>query len=100
MAHLARRQLLLVLDNCEHLLQVCAELADTLLHACPGVRLLATSREALHLTGERAWRVPALAIPDPRSVVRPDELVRFSAAQLFIERAQAVQSNFDVTLRR
>jgi hypothetical protein len=60
---LARRQVLLVLDNCEHLVKACAELADTLLHGCPGVRLLATSREALHIPGERAWRVPARPAP-------------------------------------
>src|SRR5258707_8904974 len=64
-AHLARRQVLLVLDNCEHVVKVCAELADTLLHGCPGVRLLATSREALHIPGERAWRGPSLALPQP-----------------------------------
>src|SRR5713101_3584302 len=98
-AHLARRQVLLVLDNCEHLVKVCAELADTLLHGCPGVRLLATSREALHIAGERAWRVPALAIPDPHSIVPPDELVHYAAVQLFVERARAVQSNFDLTPR-
>ena len=98
-AFLARRQVLLVLDNCEHLVKACAELADTLLHGCPGVRLLATSREALHIPGERAWRVPSLAIPDPHSIVRHDELVRYSAAQLFVERAQAAQSNFGVTPR-
>jgi len=98
-AHLARRQVLLVLDNCEHFLRACAELADTLLRGCPGVHVLATSREALHIRGERAWRVPSLAIPDPRSVVRADELMQYSAAQLFVERAQAVRSNFGVTLR-
>jgi predicted ATPase len=98
-AHLARRQVLLVLDNCEHLVKACAELADTLLHGCPGVRLLATSREPLHIAGERAWRVPSLAIPDPRAIVPPDELARYSAAQLFVERAQAVQANFGVTPR-
>ena len=98
-ARLARRQVMLVLDNCEHLVKACAELADTLLHGSPGVRLLATSREALHIPGERAWRVPSLAIPDPHSIVPPDELARFASAQLFVERAQAVQSNFDVTPR-
>jgi predicted ATPase len=98
-AHLARRQVLLVLDNCEHLVKVCAELADTLLHGCPGVRLLATSREPLHIAGERAWRVPSLAIPDPHSIMSPDELMRYSAVQLFVERAQAVQSHFGVTPR-
>jgi predicted ATPase/DNA-binding CsgD family transcriptional regulator len=77
----------------------CAELTNTLLHGCPGVRLLTTSREALHIAGERAWRVPSLAIPDPHSSVPPDELVRFPAAQLFVERARAVQSNFGVTPR-
>jgi non-specific serine/threonine protein kinase len=88
-----------VLDNCEHLVKPCAELADTLLHGCPRVRLLATSREALHIPGERAWRVPSLAIPDPHSIVSQDELVRYSAAQLFVERAQAAQSSFGVTPR-
>jgi predicted ATPase/DNA-binding CsgD family transcriptional regulator len=98
-AHLARRQVLLVLDNCEHLVKACAELADTLLHSCPGVRLLATSREALHIPGERAWRVPSLAIPDAGSIVPPDELMRYAAVQLFVERAVAVQADFGVTPR-
>jgi len=53
-AHLARRQALLVLDNCEHVVKVCAEVAYTLLQGCPGLRLLATSRERLHISGERA----------------------------------------------
>ncbi|HET6318621.1 MAG TPA: hypothetical protein VFG86_19370 [Chloroflexota bacterium] len=61
--------------------------------------MLATSREAMHVPGERAWRVPSLAIPDPHSIVSHDELVRYSAAQLFVERAEAVQSNFGVTPR-
>jgi non-specific serine/threonine protein kinase len=96
---LAGRQVLLVLDNCEHLVNPCAELADTLLNCCPGVRLLATSREPLHIAGERAWRVPSLATPDPHSIVPQDELMRYAAVQLFVERAVAVQADFAVTAR-
>jgi predicted ATPase len=93
-AHLARRELLLLLDNCEHLVQTCAELADTLLQGCPGVRLLATSREPLHISGELAWRVPPLAIPDPGSALGSQELARYPAVALFAERAAAAQADF------
>lgn len=98
-AHLAHRNLLLVLDNCEHLANVCAELADTLLRRCPTLRLLATSREPLRVSGEVAWRVPSLVVPDPSSILTGDDLVRYPATQLFVERAQAVQSDFVVTPR-
>jgi transcriptional regulator with XRE-family HTH domain/tetratricopeptide (TPR) repeat protein len=60
------RALLLLLDNCEHLLDACARLVDALLSACPDVRVLATSRERLGITGEIAWRVPSLLVPDPQ----------------------------------
>jgi predicted ATPase/DNA-binding CsgD family transcriptional regulator len=98
-AYLAHRQVLLVLDNCEHLVKACADVVEALVQGCPGVCVLATSREPLQIAGERAWRVPALAIPDPRSIASSAELVQFSSAQLFVERAQAVQSNFAVTPR-
>jgi non-specific serine/threonine protein kinase len=98
-AHLSRRELLLVLDNCEHLLTGCAELADALLQGCPRLRLLTTSREPLHISGERAWRVPSLAVPDPRAILPLDELTRFPALQLFFQRAHAVQADFVVTPR-
>ena len=58
-------ELLLVLDNCEHVLDACADLAEILLTGCPGVRVLATSRQPLGLTGEIAWRVPSLSLPEP-----------------------------------
>jgi predicted ATPase len=98
-AYLEKRQLLLVLDNCEHLLRGCAELVEALLQGCPTLRVLATSREPLRMSGERAWRVPSLAAPDPRSSLGPDELVRYPAVQLFVQRAQAVQSDFVATPR-
>src|SRR5262249_55146269 len=60
---LRNRHLLLVLDNCEHLLDACARLVDDLVHSCADVQVLATSREALGLTGEVAWRVPSLSVP-------------------------------------
>jgi len=62
---LQSKQLLLILDNCEHLLDACAQLADALLRSCPTVSILATSREALGIAGEVSWRVPSLETPDP-----------------------------------
>lgn len=87
--------LLLVLDNCEHLIGACAQLVDTLLSACPRVRILATSREALRLPGERPWPVPALPLPD-----RDDELavvVENEAVRLFVDRVRWHQSGFALT---
>ena len=63
------RTLLVVLDNCEHQVETCAALADDLLRTCPGVRILATSREPLRVHGERVWRVPPLPTPDPSVTV-------------------------------
>ncbi len=78
---LRQRRLLLVLDNCEHLLDACAELATALLAACPGLRLLATSREPLRLPGEVAWRVPSLTLPAlPLAAVPSAEQLRTLAS--------------------
>src|SRR5439155_25317590 len=62
---LREKSALLVLDNCEHLVAACATLAEALLRACPRLRILTTSREALGITGETAWRVPSLSLPPP-----------------------------------
>ena len=83
--HLRHRRLLLILDNCEHLIQACAELAEALLQACPALQILATSREGLNIPGELTWRVPSLALEE--------------AARLFEERARAVNPQFMVTNR-
>jgi non-specific serine/threonine protein kinase len=98
-ARLRTRRLLLVLDNCEHLLDGCARLVDALLRACPDVRVLATSREALGITGEIDWRVPSLPVPDPRRLPPLAELRQNPAVQLFAERAVAAQSPFVLTDR-
>jgi non-specific serine/threonine protein kinase len=90
-AYLKSRQALLVLDNCEHLIDACADLAERLLAGCPGVRLLATSRERLRIAGETSWRVPSLAGPDPQASPAPADLLKYPAVQLFVERAQAVR---------
>jgi predicted ATPase len=90
------RRALLVLDNCEHLIQPCAELVEALLLYCPQLAVLATSREALGVMGEVNWRVPTLAVP-PFPVPRPDELSQYHATQLFVERAAAIRPDFQVT---
>lgn len=94
---LKTRQLLLVLDNCEHLITACAQLSDALLRACPGVRILATSREALGIDGEVTRRVPSLSLPPPGAVPPVDQLSDFAAVRLFVERANAVRPDFVVT---
>jgi predicted ATPase/DNA-binding CsgD family transcriptional regulator/Tfp pilus assembly protein PilF/DNA-binding XRE family transcriptional regulator len=93
------RRLLLVLDNCEHVLDACAQLADRLLRGCPELRILATSREALGLTGEIAWRVPSLPSPDPLHLPPFAELEQNAAVRLFVERAVAVQPQYVLTER-
>jgi predicted ATPase/class 3 adenylate cyclase len=91
------RQLLLILDNCEHLVQACAELAAALLQAGPAVTILASSREPLHVPGETSYHVPPLAVPDPRDAVTPEALTHFEAVRLFVDRAAAAQPAFAVT---
>jgi non-specific serine/threonine protein kinase len=96
---LRNRHLLLVLDNCEHLLETCARLVDDLVRACGQVSVLATSRETLGLTGEIAWRVPSLAVPEACERFTLPEIRRSAAVQLFVERATAWQSSFALTER-
>jgi predicted ATPase/tetratricopeptide (TPR) repeat protein len=88
---------LLVLDNCEHVLEACAELANSLLRACPGLTILATSREPLRIPGEKIWPVLPLPMPDGHHQNQPDALADYPAVRLFVERAQAVQPAFVLT---
>ncbi|HEX6269551.1 MAG TPA: BTAD domain-containing putative transcriptional regulator, partial [Anaerolineales bacterium] len=94
---LRSRHLLLVLDNCEHLSAECARLAGRLLSACPHLTILATSREALGLTGEYVWYVSRLSIPDPERAFQADQVMQYESARLFVERAVAVNPNFQLT---
>ncbi len=95
--YLRTRELLLVLDNCEHLVQISAHLAATLLRGCPKLRILATSREALGTAGEVTYRVPSLTVPDSRRTVSVDQLTRFDATNLFLERAALSNPHLVVT---
>src|SRR5262249_53332154 len=96
---LRNRHLLLVLDNCEHLLDACARLVDDLVHSCADVQVLATSREALGLTGEVAWRVPSLSVPAANQQYTLAELAANPAVQLIVERAAALRPRFGLTER-
>ncbi len=94
---LAPRQCLLVLDNCEHLLSACAEITEHLLCACPNLTIVATSREALGITGEHNWLVPLLTLPTPDTHL--DKLKENDAIRLFVARAHAVKTDFQLTER-
>src|SRR5205807_6992330 len=119
------KRLLLLLDNCEHLVAACAELAETLLQTCPLLRILATSREPLGIAGEQPYRVPSLtvpAVPEPRRDRVPtkwvmgaegrgplpsptswvpgrvsEQLLEYEAVRLFVERAAAARPTFTLT---
>ena len=96
------RQLLLVLDDCEHLVASSATVADNLLRACPRVQILATSREVLGVAGERAWPVPSLAVPADTPVATPADaatMQQSEAVRLFVERAGAAMPSFTLTNR-
>jgi predicted ATPase/DNA-binding CsgD family transcriptional regulator len=95
--HLLSRTMLLVLDNCEHLVGACASLAETLLRRCPNLRVLATSREALGVLGEAIFAVPPLSLPDPRHLPALESLSHYESARLFIDRAGAVKPGFALT---
>jgi non-specific serine/threonine protein kinase len=88
------KQLLLILDNCEHLKETSAKVVHTLLTSTPEVRILATSREALAIKEELAWRVPSLVFPDAKSNL--DQLTRYESVRLFVERSVLVQPYFKV----
>ena len=94
---LQAKRLLLILDNCEHLLDACAELADRLLRSCPNLKILATSREALGINGEALYPVPSLTIPDIQQISLFEKLSDYESIRLFHERAQLVQMDFVLT---
>ena len=94
--YLRARRVLLLLDQCEHLADACAVLADALLRGCPGLRILATSRHVLGVAGEVTVPVPPMTVPAIDGPNEPGELLRFEAVRLFAERAAAVLPGFAV----
>lgn len=90
------REALLVLDNCEHLLDACIQVVQKVLERCPDVKILATSREAFKIPGEQEWRVPALDYPQPSASYLPAEIERCGAVRLLMERASRPQMPFSI----
>src|SRR5262249_29855188 len=95
------RQMLLVLDNCEHLLDAAARLVDAILKSCPKIRLLVSSREALGISVESAYRVPSLSLPPLPSSrekgITTESLLEYEGVHLFLERVLAIKTDFAVT---
>ena len=88
------RRLLLILDNCEHLLEAAARLVDVLLDTCPRLQILATSREAIGVEGEARWLVPPLSVPEPRGTPSSEEASE--SVRLFVERARGRDPSFSL----
>lgn len=95
--YLAERQLLLLLDNCEHLIEHCAGLAEFLLSGAAGLKVLATSREPVRVSGETCYNVPSLQTPDPEHLPPLGEAAAYEAMRLFAERAHSAQPGFRIT---
>ena len=93
-SRLQSKNTLLVIDNCEHVLDEAARVIEAVLHAAPEVRVLATSRESLNVDGEHVWRVPSLSMPGQGDVIPVERAVEFDSVQLFIERAGASDPRF------
>ncbi|MER7014635.1 LuxR C-terminal-related transcriptional regulator [Saccharopolyspora sp. NPDC000359] len=94
---LKNRELLLVLDNCEHVVEDVALLVDAVVRWCPGVRVLATSRQSLGVAGEATMVVPPLQVPNVEHLPPPEAYEQFASVRLFIDRARAAVPEFEVT---
>jgi predicted ATPase/class 3 adenylate cyclase len=96
-AHLARKNVLLLLDNCEHVIVEAARTASAILASCSKVKILATSREALKIAGEVVYRMPSLAVPAPSSELAADSALSYGAVALFDDRARAANHAFRIS---
>jgi predicted ATPase/DNA-binding SARP family transcriptional activator len=95
--YLQDKSILLVLDNCEHLIDTCAKFAESLLNGCPNVKILATSREAFGIREERIFHVSPLSLPPRESSLNGKEIEKYPAVELFLERAATIQPDFKLT---
>jgi predicted ATPase/class 3 adenylate cyclase len=95
--HVASRNELLILDNCEHVVHACAELAERLLRSGRQLRILASSREHLHVAGETTYLVPVLGLPDATVATTPEALTKYESVRLLVDRAAAAQPTFSIT---
>lgn len=97
LSFLRTKKLLLVLDDCEHLIEACASLVDALLRACPGLHILATSRDDLDIAGEVSFIVPSLSFPDPSRLPAVENLAHYEAVRLFVERARIALPGYEIS---
>ncbi len=95
--YLKNKEILIILDNCEHLIETCAVLAEKLLSDSPKLKIIATSREALRCNGEQTHIIKSLEVPDPKHEISPDKLTQYESVRLFVERALAVDSTFRIS---
>ena len=95
--YLQAKKVLLILDNCEHLVEAAAQFADAMLRVCPDLRLLVSSREALGIAGEKAWPVRSLSIPRAGAPPSVENASQYEAINLFVDRAKIVSSAFSIT---
>jgi predicted ATPase/DNA-binding XRE family transcriptional regulator len=94
--YLREKKVLFVLDNCEHLIETCAELSNELLSHTANLKILASSREVLGVQGEFSWRVPSLALPNVNDTPEVEQLSQYEAVRLFLQRAQLINPKFEV----
>jgi predicted ATPase/class 3 adenylate cyclase len=94
LAYLKRKRLLLILDNCEHVIEEARHVVAAILHACPDVHILATSREGLNSAGEQLYRMPSLSVPSVGQTISPQDVLTFGAPLLFVDRAFSVENRF------
>jgi class 3 adenylate cyclase len=92
--YLESRRLLLIFDNCEHVIDEAARIAESIVHSCKGIRLLATSREPLRINGERTFRMPSLSVPHATESLTAKEASAYGAVALFVQRAVASDAKF------
>ena len=95
--NLRDKKLLIILDDCEHLIEACARLVDRLLRFCPGLQFLVTSRESLGLEGEIPFSVPSMSFPNPLRLPPVEEIKQYEAVHLFVDRARLISPNFAIT---
>ncbi len=95
--YLRAKNILLILDNCEHVIEACAQLSEALLRACPKLKILASSREALGIAGEASYRVPSLKTPNPERLPALEKLAELDSVRLFLERAALAKPDFTLT---
>ncbi|MCK4346157.1 MAG: AAA family ATPase [Bacteroidales bacterium] len=90
------KNILIILDNCEHLIRTCAEIAGKLVQSVPGLKILVTSREALNIQGEKVWRIPSLTLLDPKTIIDVESAKSSEAVLLFSDRAQLSNPEFEL----